>query len=393
MKNSRGFLTFTAIIIAATLAWWGRGPGSEAGPPALAVTPGAAAEDGAMAAPPGTVPSGEALAAAAAAEGAGASEDSDEAIDPADIVAPVEAGPSVVRVGPSADAAPSSPEAAKRLASAMEALKGERPLHGLLALDDLVARFPDTLESRTAATRLATLHSSAAAEGERLIKAGEGAKGRARLSQAFFAAQDKTAREALAKRLDEINTAQIFKARRPGPGLSVVTVKSGDSLSRIARREGVSWRAIKAVNKLRSTTIRIGQKLRVPKGRIGIEISKRRFELVLTLDDIFLKRWTVGIGKEDRTPEHSFKILERIVKPTYYAADGVYPFGHEKNILGTRWLGFNRTEEYQGFGIHGTAFPESIGTACSMGCIRMRNEDVEALFDYIPQGCEVHIRR
>ena len=42
------------------------------------------------------------------------------------------------------------------------------------------------------------------------------------------------------------------------------TVRSGDSLSVIADRHGVSVRAIKQANKLNSTSIRAGQKLRIP---------------------------------------------------------------------------------------------------------------------------------
>lgn len=41
-------------------------------------------------------------------------------------------------------------------------------------------------------------------------------------------------------------------------------VRSGDSLSKIADRHGVSVSAIKSVNRLRSSTIRVGQKLKIP---------------------------------------------------------------------------------------------------------------------------------
>ncbi len=50
-------------------------------------------------------------------------------------------------------------------------------------------------------------------------------------------------------------------------------------------------------------------------------------------------------------------------------------------------------DEHQGFGIHGTKFPESIGTEASMGCIRMRNQEVEELYDLVPRGTQVHIVR
>lgn len=39
--------------------------------------------------------------------------------------------------------------------------------------------------------------------------------------------------------------------------------------------------------------------------------------------------------------------------------------------------------------IHGTANERSVGTPSSMGCIRMKNSDVIALFDAVAEGCMV----
>jgi len=38
----------------------------------------------------------------------------------------------------------------------------------------------------------------------------------------------------------------------------------------------------------------------------------------------------------------------------------------------------------RGFGIHGTSAPQSIGKSASHGCIRLRNRDVEELFELVP---------
>ena len=55
-----------------------------------------------------------------------------------------------------------------------------------------------------------------------------------------------------------------------------------------------------------------------------------------------------------------------------------------KNPLGERWIGLTGIEGsavgQERYGIHGTIEPESIGKNTSMGCIRMRNEDVEFLY-------------
>jgi L,D-transpeptidase YbiS len=41
--------------------------------------------------------------------------------------------------------------------------------------------------------------------------------------------------------------------------------------------------------------------------------------------------------------------------------------------------------------IHGTPDDQPMGKPLSHGCIRMRNEDVITLFDFVPVGTEVHI--
>ena len=54
-------------------------------------------------------------------------------------------------------------------------------------------------------------------------------------------------------------------------------------------------------------------------------------------------------------------------------------------------LGPHRLYLGQGYGIHGTNVPESIGQAASHGCIRMRNADIEALAPLVPVGTPVYI--
>lgn len=57
-----------------------------------------------------------------------------------------------------------------------------------------------------------------------------------------------------------------------------------------------------------------------------------------------------------------------------------------KGVLGTRRLVLG-----DGYGIHGTNVPESIGRSVSHGCVRLRNEDIEKLYDMVPIGTPVYI--
>jgi lipoprotein-anchoring transpeptidase ErfK/SrfK len=80
----------------------------------------------------------------------------------------------------------------------------------------------------------------------------------------------------------------------------------------------------------------------------------------------------------------TFKIIGKKKEPSWNG----FPFGHPENVLGTRWMRLTRISDNsnEGYGIHGTAAPESIGTASSLGCLRMRNNEVEELYDFLPDN-------
>jgi len=46
----------------------------------------------------------------------------------------------------------------------------------------------------------------------------------------------------------------------------------------------------------------------------------------------------------------------------------------------------------QGYGIHGTNVPSSIGKAASHGCVRMRKQDLEELFEMVTVGTMVELQ-
>ena len=54
-------------------------------------------------------------------------------------------------------------------------------------------------------------------------------------------------------------------------------------------------------------------------------------------------------------------------------------------------LGKYRLNMGDGFLLHGTPYKESIGMAATHGCVRMRDEDIEWLYDHVPVGTKVYI--
>lgn len=83
----------------------------------------------------------------------------------------------------------------------------------------------------------------------------------------------------------------------------------------------------------------------------------------------------------EATEGHEIIANGNIIIPPYGTTQRRY-----MGVLGTRRLYLG-----DGYGIHGTDHPESIGKAASHGCVRLRNEDVEKLYDMVPVGTPVFI--
>lgn len=66
------------------------------------------------------------------------------------------------------------------------------------------------------------------------------------------------------------------------------------------------------------------------------------------------------------------------------------PFGtNQRRFPGV--VGTHRLNMGDGYALHGTDVPSSIGSAASHGCVRLRNEDIETLYRIVPVGTPVYI--
>jgi len=119
--------------------------------------------------------------------------------------------------------------------------------------------------------------------------------------------------------------------------------------------------------------------------RIVVSIPDRK--LALIENDQIVVVYPVAVGAEvSPSPVGTFSIVNRVSHPTYYKPGKVVGPG-ASNPIGTRWIGLS----VKGFGIHGTDKPGSIGHAKSHGCIRLRNKDVEQLFERVRTGDVVEL--
>ncbi len=192
-----------------------------------------------------------------------------------------------------------------------------------------------------------------------------------------------------AELLGRINIA-IFTTGYMSPDKTIHTVKRGDSLDKIAKQYHTTLKALQNLNGIppTSSTIRLGQSITAFKGNWSIKISKSKYRLYLYNNSKLFKFYNVGTGRNNKTPEGTFEVADKIKEPTWEYNGKKYAFGSKENVLGTRWMKLRATgvtPDYQGYGIHGTWAPQSIGKMSSNGCIRMKNEDVEELYSILPK--------
>jgi lipoprotein-anchoring transpeptidase ErfK/SrfK len=133
--------------------------------------------------------------------------------------------------------------------------------------------------------------------------------------------------------------------------------------------------------------------------REHVTLAGHSYRMVINLDRHFLKVWkgkkkifktTIGVGQAvTPTPTGEYYITELLEQPDPTGTYGPYAFGlsAHSDVL----------NEFAGrdgvLGVHGTNFPQGIGTDVSHGCIRMSNKAVTKLASFLPVGTPVRITR
>ncbi|MGR3309499.1 MAG: L,D-transpeptidase family protein [Candidatus Brocadiales bacterium] len=223
------------------------------------------------------------------------------------------------------------------------------------------------------------------------LKEGKKYEARNTLSDAYFTETSEAKRKQIKERLDKLNEELVFSPN-PSKDADIYVVKPGDTLIKIAKRYNTSYELIMRLNKKQRTHLKVNERLKVLRGKVSLLADKSDFTLTVLMDDHYIKQYSVGTGVAGKTPVGTFKINSKLKNPVWYSPEGVYKHGHPKNILGTRWIGFEDKPGLSGYGIHGTTLPDTIGKEASMGCIRMINKDAEELYDFVVLGTKVMIQ-
>ncbi len=201
-----------------------------------------------------------------------------------------------------------------------------------------------------------------------------------------------------AKIVSRVNT-ELINSDAPAPEKVRYEIQSGNTLVEIAQRYRSTVGALQRGNSRLSPDVsRIfpGMVLNIYVADWSILVDKDAFKLLLMDGGTLFKVYDIAIGRQGRTPEGTFKVVNKLREPAWTPPGRNIPYGDPENVLGTRWLGLEATgdtdQALRGYGIHGTWEPESIGSAASEGCVRLQNDDVNELFDIVPVGTKVTIR-
>lgn len=176
-------------------------------------------------------------------------------------------------------------------------------------------------------------------------------------------------------------------------------VAQGDRIIKLAKSWKVPYEIILDINAIQSERkIRAGQTIKTLRGPFNARISKSQFRLDLYLQDTYVRSYQVGLGAANGTPEGEWKVENRLKNPTYYPPASsdkkkIISPDDPSNPLGEHWIGLTgisgAAKGQEGFGIHGTIEPNSIGKNASMGCVRMRNEDVAFVYKLLEPGASI----
>lgn len=135
-------------------------------------------------------------------------------------------------------------------------------------------------------------------------------------------------------------------------------------------------------------------------GTIVVDIDQRF--LYLVQDGGTAIRYGVGVGRQGFSWKGVARVGRKGVWPGWGPTTTMvklkpglprYMEGGIDNPLGARALYLYQGDRDILFRIHGTNEPWSIGTQVSSGCIRLLNEDIVDLYNRVPVGATVLVRR
>lgn len=221
---------------------------------------------------------------------------------------------------------------------------------------------------------------------------GERVEARHELNQLFTESKASAERNELRQALSRIADETIFSTTRIAndPLTEEYVVRKGDTLEAIGKRFAAPYEILMLINGITDPRrIQVDKPIKVIKGPFNARVVKSEFRLDLYAQELFVRSFPVALGAEPGTPEGRWRVKERLKNPTYYPSANakdqrVKSANDPTNPLGEFWIGLigidGDAKGRDGYGIHGTIEPDSIGRAVSLGCVRMLHDDIAFVY-------------
>ncbi|HUS93188.1 MAG TPA: L,D-transpeptidase [Phycisphaerae bacterium] len=241
-------------------------------------------------------------------------------------------------------------------------------------------------------------------KGNRLLAEKKFAEGRAELSKALLSdrlppATAQAVRETLTELAGRMTFSRdVFDG---DPYAIQYNFQPGEVLQKVERtlKLHVPTQIVLKINGIAEARgIRAGQTVKLLLGPFHAVVDKSHFTMDIYLhreghDPAYVKRLRVGLGKNGSTPVGLWRVAlgRKLVRAPWNPPPNApvqrailwgepdYPLGKMGYWLGMEGIDKN-TRMHEGYGLHGTDHPESIGQAESLGCIRLADEDIEMVF-------------
>ncbi|MBD1924049.1 L,D-transpeptidase [Microcoleus sp. FACHB-831] len=129
----------------------------------------------------------------------------------------------------------------------------------------------------------------------------------------------------------------------------------------------------------------------IDNAELVVDLSDRRVYVYRT--GKLKAKYPIAVGQKGwQTPTGTFPVLAKYRNPSWlHPITGEVVKTGPKNPLGDRWIGFWSDGRHQ-IGFHGTNQEKMVGQAVSHGCLRMRNQDIRALYEQVGKGTPVVVR-
>jgi lipoprotein-anchoring transpeptidase ErfK/SrfK len=270
----------------------------------------------------------------------------------------------------------------------------------IASASDSVPNFPDTSTGGNALP----VSADALVQGRKEKEVGHLLSARELINNSLLSGQLSEAdADAARQMLGQISQDMLFGRKQvPGdPYTDIYQIQNGERLSKIADRHNVTWALLLRVNGMSDARrIQAGRSIKLVNGPFHAVVNKSKFRLDVYLGNpggassMFVMSMPVGLGRDDSTPTGLWEVQRgnKAHPATYYSprGEGVIAADDPKNPLGGYWMGLSGVQGNavgkSSYGIHGTIDPDSIGKQASMGCIRLRHEDIALLYDLLVDG-------